>query len=68
MMAHNHVMKKFGYESKTAEEIRNLVGKGAGVLIGRSIWGSARKEFSKITLHRKKIFGINCKCVKEQFY
>ena len=26
MMAHNHVMKKFGYESKTTEEIRNLVG------------------------------------------
>ena len=49
MKAHNHVMKKFGYESKTTEEIRNLVGKGAGVLIGRSIWGSAKKEFSKIT-------------------
>ena len=49
MMAHNYVMKKFGYESKTTQEIRNLVGKGAGVLIGRSIWGSARKEFSKIT-------------------
>ena len=49
MMAHNYVMKKFGYESKTTEEIRNLVGKGAGVLIGRSIWGSAKKEFSKIT-------------------
>ena len=49
MMAHNHVMKKFGYESKTTQEIRNLVGKGAGVLIGRSIWGSAKKEFSKIT-------------------
>ena len=32
MMAHNHVMKKFGYDSKTTEEIRNLVGKGAGVL------------------------------------
>ena len=36
-------------KSKTTEEIRNLVGKGAGVLIGRSIWGSAKKEFSKIT-------------------
>ena len=48
MMAHNHVMKKFGYESKTTEEIRNLVGKGAGVLIGRSIWGSAKKELSLI--------------------
>ena len=49
MSAHNHVMKKFGYNSKSVDEIRNLVGKGASVLIGRSIWGSAKKEFSKIT-------------------
>ena len=49
MMAHNHVMNKFGYSTKTIDEIRNLVGKGAGVLIGRSVWGSAKKEFSKIT-------------------
>ena len=49
MSAHNHVMKKFGYSSKSVYEIRNLVGKGASVLIGRSIWGSAKKEFSKVT-------------------
>ena len=49
MAAHNHVMKKFGYSTKSVDEIRNLVGKGASVLIGRSIWGSAKKEFSKIT-------------------
>ena len=49
MNAHNYVMKKFGYESKTTEEIRNLVGKGAGALIGRSIWGTAKKEFGKIS-------------------
>ncbi len=49
MSAHNHVMKKFGYSSKSVDEIRNLVGKGASVLIGRSIWGSAKKEFSKVT-------------------
>tara|TARA_B100000965_G_scaffold311762_1_gene271403 strand:- start:382 stop:1071 length:690 start_codon:yes stop_codon:yes gene_type:complete len=49
MMAHNHVMEKFGYSTKNLDEIRNLVGKGAAVLIGRSIWGSAKKEFSKIT-------------------
>ena len=48
MNAHNYVMKKFGYETKTTEEIRNLVGKGAGALIGRSIWGQAKKEFSKV--------------------
>ena len=49
MIAHNHVMEKFGYSTKNLDEIRNLVGKGAAVLIGRSIWGSAKKEFSKIT-------------------
>ncbi len=49
MTAHNHVMKKFGYSTRSVDEIRNLVGKGASVLIGRSIWGSAKKEFSKIT-------------------
>ena len=49
MSAHNHVMKKFGYSTRSVDEIRNLVGKGASVLIGRSIWGSAKKEFSKIT-------------------
>ena len=48
MMAHNHVMKKFGYQTKTTEEIRDLVGQGAGSLIGRSIWGQAKKEFSKV--------------------
>ena len=49
MNAHNYVMRKFGYETKTTEEIRNLVGKGAGALIGRSIWGTAKKEFGKIS-------------------
>jgi phosphoglycolate phosphatase len=48
MSAHNHVMKKYGYPTKSTEDIRNLVGKGAGALIGRSIWGQAKKEFGKI--------------------
>ena len=48
MLAHNHVMKKFGYPTKSTEDIRNLVGKGAGALIGRSIWGQAKQEFSKV--------------------
>ena len=48
MNAHNHVMRKFGYETKTTEDIRSLAGKGASVMIGRSIWGQAKKEFSKI--------------------
>jgi phosphoglycolate phosphatase len=48
MNAHNFVMKKFGYPTKSTEEIRNLVGKGAGALIGRSIWGQAKKEFHSV--------------------
>ena len=48
MRAHNFVMKKFGYQTKSTEDIRNLVGKGAGALIGRSIWGQAKKEFNKV--------------------
>ena len=48
MEAHNHVMKKYGYPTKYTEDIRNLVGKGAGALIGRSIWGQAKKEFGKV--------------------
>ena len=48
MKAHNHVMKKFGYKTKTTDEIRAIVGKGARALLGRSIWGEAKKEFGKI--------------------
>ena len=48
MRAHNHVMKKFGYETKTVAEMKKLVGKGAASLIGRSIWGQAKKEFGQI--------------------
>ena len=48
MRAHNHVMTKFGYPTKSTDEIRNLVGKGAGALIGRSIWGQAKKEFHSV--------------------
>ena len=48
MNAHNHVMQKFGYETKSTNEIRNLVGKGAASMIGKSLWNQARKELKKI--------------------
>ncbi len=48
MHAHNYVMKKYGYPTKSTDEIRNLVGQGAGAMLGRSIWGQAKKEFGKI--------------------
>ena len=54
MHAHNHVMKKFGYQTKSTEEIRNLVGQGAGAMLGRSIWGQAKKELGKVQDERIK--------------
>ena len=48
MNAHNHVMKKFGYETKSTDDIRKLVGQGAKSLIGRSVWGQAKKQFSQV--------------------
>ena len=42
MRAHNHVMKKFGYPTKSTAEIRNLVGNCALAFIGRSIWCQAK--------------------------
>jgi len=48
MNAHNHVMRKFGYETKSTDDIRSLVGKGADSLIGKSVWGQAKKKFIKI--------------------
>ena len=49
MLAHNHVMKQFGYPTKSTEDIRDLVGQGAGALIGRSIWGQAKEEFGRVS-------------------
>ena len=48
MLAHNHVMKKFGYPTKSLRDLKSSVGKGAGAMIGRSIWGQAKKEFGKV--------------------
>jgi phosphoglycolate phosphatase len=54
MNAHNYVMKKYGYPTKSTDEIRNLVGQGAGAMLGRSIWGQAKKEFGKIDNQKVK--------------
>ena len=54
MTAHNHVMKKFGYDTKSIDEIKDYVGKGAAVMIGRSVYGTAREELSKIVDQKLK--------------
>ena len=59
LSAHNHVMKKFGYNSRNLDEIKNLAGKGAAVMIGRSIWESAKKEFSSIDDQKTKDEMVN---------
>ena len=41
MDAHNHVMKKFGHETKKLEDIKSLAGKGAWVMMQRSF----KKEY-----------------------
>jgi len=57
--AHNHVMKKFGFQSKYENDIKKLVGKGASSLITRSVWGEAQKNFSKIDSDKIKKEMIN---------
>ncbi|WP_440648917.1 HAD-IA family hydrolase [Candidatus Pelagibacter sp. HIMB1521] len=48
MLAHNYVMKKFGYPTKSLNDLKSSVGKGAGAMIGRSIWSQAKKELTSI--------------------
>ena len=54
MNAHNYVMKKFGYKSKSGKEIKSLIGKGAGVMISRSLWSSAKIELKNIKEKKTK--------------
>ena len=48
IVAHNHVMKKFGFSTKKPDEIKSLVGKGAKTMISKTLWNSAKKELSKV--------------------
>ena len=49
MRAHNHVMKKFGYPTKSTEEIRNLVGQGCRCDAWKINMGSSKKRIWKST-------------------
>jgi phosphoglycolate phosphatase len=46
--AHNHVMKKFGYPTKTPNEVKALVGMGAKTMMGKILWNSAKNELGKV--------------------
>jgi len=58
--AHNHVMKKFGFPTKTVNEIKALIGMGAKTMISKTLWNSAKEEIKKI-----KEKDIKDKMVKE---
>ena len=57
MKAHNHVMKKYGYKTKSTDDMKKLVGRGTSHLIERSIWEQAKKEFGQIDdqINKKKM-------------
>ena len=44
MSAHNHVMRKFGFEEKKMEDIKSLAGKGAWVMMQRSFKEEIKSE------------------------
>ena len=35
--AHNHVMKKFGYPTKTIDDLKNAVGQGAKAMMAKAM-------------------------------
>ena len=37
MLAHNHVMKKYGFEERKLSDIRKLAGRGSKVMLSKSI-------------------------------
>ena len=48
VLAHNHVMKKFGFESKPIDKIKSLVGMGAKSMFSKSLWKSAKDELKQV--------------------
>tara|TARA_B110000014_G_C19916073_1_gene473969 strand:+ start:47 stop:730 length:684 start_codon:yes stop_codon:yes gene_type:complete len=49
VLAHNHVMKEFGFKTKSSEEVKALVGMGARTMMTKTLWNSAKEEMNKIS-------------------
>ena len=47
MAAHNHVMKKFGYQQKKLSDIKHIAGKGAWIMMQRSFKEEIKDEKTK---------------------
>jgi phosphoglycolate phosphatase len=65
VLAHNHVMKKFGFSTKSVNEIKALVGMGARTMMSKTLWSQAKEELKTV-----KEEDIKAKMVKEfiKFY
>jgi len=48
VLAHNYVMKKFGFSTKTVDEIKALVGMGAKTMMGKTLWNQAKDELKTV--------------------
>ena len=60
VLAHNHVMQKFGFKTKSIDEIKALVGMGAKTMMSKTLWNQAKEELK--TIKEKE---IKDKMVKE---
>ena len=54
MSAHNHVMKKFGYEKRELDDIKKLAGRGSKVMIKKSIHEIAESTGKIVKTDRKE--------------
>ena len=52
VLAHNHVMQKFGFKTKSIDEIKALVGMGAKTMMSKTLWSQAKEEL-KIVKEKK---------------
>ena len=55
MAAHNHVMRKFGFEEKKMKDIKSLAGKGAWVMMQRSFKQEIKDEITKKAMTKEFI-------------
>ena len=53
MAAHNHVMKKFGYQQKNLGDIKHIAGKGAWIMMQRSFKEEIKDEKLKKEMVRE---------------
>ena len=60
MLAHNHVMKKYGYKARKLSDIKKLAGKGSKVMLARSM-----HDIAELTGKIKKTDDILEKMTKE---